>query len=119
MMRHFLISLGLIAAHLTTAATANSDVKRRDVTVNIADLDLDSREGLAALDRRLARAVLKSCGTAHHLEPAQLNDMERCRRVARDHARTVRDAIVDRHVGRAGLASHASDASQLRLIRDQ
>ena len=107
-MKYVLIGLGFIAAHMTSPAAANSDQKRSDVSVNIAELDIGSREGLAALDRRLAKAVLKSCGTAHYLEPAQLNDMDNCRRVARDHARAVRDAIVNRYAGRAGLAGQAS-----------
>ena len=107
-MKNVLIGLGFMAAHLTAPAAANSDHKRRDVPINVADLDLGSREGLATLDRRLAKAVLKSCGTAHHLEPAQINDLEHCRRVARNHARAVRDAIVDRYVRRAGLAGQAS-----------
>lgn len=106
-MKTVLIGAALLAAQLAAPAAAGTGEKRRDVPVNISDLDLGTREGVAALDRRLARAVVKACGTAHYLEPEQLNEVDRCRAAARDRAMATRAKILG---GEAGAAVGAAGA---------
>ena len=100
-MKHVLIGAALAAALLATPATAGSGGKRRDVRVSVADLDLGTREGVAELDRRLGQAVVKACGTAHHLEPAALNEVDRCRAAARARAMITRSALLGGQSGGA------------------
>ena len=97
-MKTVLIGAALVAAQLTVPASAGTGEKRRDVPVKISDLDLGTRQGVAALDRRLARAVVKACGTAHYLEPEQLNEVDRCRAAARDPATATREKILARDI---------------------
>jgi hypothetical protein len=40
--------------------------------------------------------VLKACGTAHHLEPEQLRDMDHCRADAHARAMATRDHVIQR-----------------------
>ncbi len=107
-MKNLMIGAALAAALLTAPASAGAGEKRRDVRVNVADLDLGTPNGIAALDRRLALAVLKACGTAHYLEPEALTEMERCRTAARARAMAARDAMLRRPIGRAAAAVGAS-----------
>jgi UrcA family protein len=100
-MKLVLIGTALAAALLAAPVAATPGEKRRDVRVKVADLDLGTPGGIVALDRRLARAVVKACGTAHYLEPEKLNEMDRCRAAARDRALAARKAILDRHLGGA------------------
>ena len=107
-MKHVLIGAALAAALLTAPAAASPGGKRRDVRVKVADLDLRTSEGVAALDRRLAQAVVKACGTAHYLEPEKLDEMDRCRADARERAMATRNAILGRGTGGAASAAGAS-----------
>jgi UrcA family protein len=47
--------------------------------VKTADLDLSSRSGQRALDRRLAQAVNEVCGTASDVDIEGKNDVRRCK----------------------------------------
>lgn len=106
-MKNILILAALAAASFSAPAAAGPEQVRRDVRVNVADLDLRTADGVAELDRRLARAVAQACGTAHHLEPEQQVDKERCQTAARARAMAARDAIMHRPSGGAShLRSH-------------
>lgn len=106
-MKYILLSAALVAAQLAAPAAANAGQTRRDVPVRIADLDLGTREGVAALDRRLARAVVKACGSAHYLEPEQVRDLDRCRAAARERAMATRDRILHLAAGQSALGARA------------
>jgi UrcA family protein len=93
-MKLVLIGAALVAAHLAAPAAANPDGKHREIRVEVADLDLSSPEGISELDRRMARAVLKACGTAYYLEAEQLRDLDRCRSAALERATAARDALI-------------------------
>lgn len=95
-MKYVLVGVAIFAAQLSTPASADAGQQRRDVSVNFADIDLRTREGLAEFDRRLARAVLKACGTAHYLEREQLRDLDHCRATAHARAMATRDKLVHR-----------------------
>lgn len=47
--------------------------------VQTADLDLSSKAGQRALDRRLTQAVIELCGTASDADPAGKNEVRKCR----------------------------------------
>ena len=106
-MKYGLIGAALAAALLAAPAAAGSGEKRRDIRVKIADLDLATSEGVATLDRRLAQAVVKACGTAHYLEPEALDEMDRCRAAARERAMATRNALLGRDTGGAAPADGA------------
>lgn len=93
-MKCFLIGAALIAGQLSPVDATSGGKKRQDVRVTIADLDLNTPEGVAALDRRLARAVLKACGAAYYLDPKELEDVDRCRADARERAVAARNTIL-------------------------
>ncbi len=93
-MKDLLIGAALAAAMLTAPATASDGEKRRDVRISVADLDLGTAEGVAALDKRLAQAVVKACGSAHYLEPEALKEVDRCRAAAAQRAMATRNALL-------------------------
>jgi UrcA family protein len=93
------ILVGVALALLASPAIAESGDRRRDVRVSIADLDLATPDGVAALDQRLAKAVLKVCGTAYFLDQAQLDDVDRCRVDAGARAVALRQQVLDRKEG--------------------
>ena len=95
-MKYVLVGVAIFAAQLSTPASADAGQQRSDVSVDIADIDVRTQEGLAEFDRRLVRAVLKACGTAHHLEPEQLRDMDHCRADAHARAMVTRDHVIQR-----------------------
>ena len=107
MLKHVLIGAALVAAQLAVPASTDPGHRRRNVRVRIADLDLGTSEGVAALDRRLALAVAKACGTAHYLEPEKLDEVDRCRADARARAMATRNAILGRQTGGAAPATGA------------
>lgn len=100
-MKYVLVGVAILASQLSVPAAADAGQQRRDITVNIADIDLSTRMGVDELDRRLARAVLKACGTAHYLETEQLRDMDRCRAAAHVRAMAMRDRLAQRAVAAA------------------
>lgn len=107
-MIHVLIGAALAAAQIAAPAAADAGETRRDVRVATADLDLSTREGIAALDRRLAKAVAKACGTAYYLEPEELNAVDRCRAAARERTASMRTALLARSAGGLAQAKRAS-----------
>jgi UrcA family protein len=101
------IGAALFAAQIAAPAAASGGEARRDVRVAVSDLDLSTREGIAALDRRLVKAVAKACGTAHSLDPDKLNEMYRCRDDARARAMAQRNAILGDAIGTPAFAANA------------
>lgn len=95
------VSIGAaLLAQLAAPSLPHSGQKMREVHVAVADLDLSSAKGMATLDRRLVRAVLKVCGTAHYLDSAQMADMELCRVDASRRASAARQALLDAKMGK-------------------
>ncbi len=72
------IFLATLLAFTTAPALAEPPVFATS-TVRTADLDLSSKAGQRALDRRLAQAVIEVCGTASNADPAGKNDVRKCR----------------------------------------
>ena len=72
------IFLATLLAITTTPALAEPPVLATS-TVRTADLDLSSKAGQRALDRRLVQAVIEVCGTASNADPAGKNDVRKCR----------------------------------------
>lgn len=84
-MNRIFLSLLPLAA-LASPATAQADLETRVVAV--ADLDLASDAGRAALDQRLTRAVIEVCGAASDADLAGKNDVRACRERTLAEART-------------------------------
>lgn len=57
MIRALVLALAAMAAFPVAA----EEINLRSERVRVADLDLSSAEGVAALDRRLSRAALRAC----------------------------------------------------------
>ncbi len=64
------------AAAATAAPTAKSETTR--IVVNYADLDLDTDQGAAALQRRLVAAARRACGTPDLRELRQSRQARDC-----------------------------------------
>jgi UrcA family protein len=64
------------------------------VVVTTADLDLGSKAGQGALDRRLAHAVIEACGTTSDADLAGQNDVRRCREQTSAAVAARRDRLV-------------------------
>ena len=107
-MKYFAIAAALMATQFTAPANAAPGERRTDVQIRTADLDLGTSQGIAELDRRISEAVVQACGTAHYLEPRELDERDRCRAAARDRAMAVRSSTLARHVGGPALGGQAS-----------
>ena len=62
--------------------------------VRTADLDLSTRDGRDALDKRLVVAANEACGAAADVDVAGRNDVRQCRKDVLAQARVKSDAIV-------------------------
>ena len=71
----FLITAGGIKGAPALAASPTENVS----IVRTADLDLTSKAGRAALDRRLATAAADVCGTASNADLVGSNKVRECR----------------------------------------
>ena len=93
----------LILAALATAsvgqpafaqdAPANPSVNP-SVVVQHKDLDLGTKAGAKALDRRIWRAVVEVCGPVSNFDLAGTNDVRQCRRDTRLLATAKAEAVV-------------------------
>lgn len=106
-MKTILVGVALAVSLLTTPAMAKPGEGRRVVRVSFADLDLATPDGIAALDRRLASAVRRVCGTVYFLDRAQLIDVDRCRADAGARAMALRQQVLERKKGGVALGSKA------------
>ena len=73
------IFLATLLAFTATPALAEPPVTV-STTVQTADLDLSSKAGQRALDRRLSQAVIELCGTASDADPAGKNEVRKCQK---------------------------------------
>jgi UrcA family protein len=70
----------LAAATLSIAPAAAQDpVGAGTIVIRTADLDLTSRAGVVALDRRISAAVRTACGAASDVDLEGKNDVRQCR----------------------------------------
>ena len=77
-----LLPLAALAALAFTAAPAAAEAPvagSATVAVHYADLDLNSRAGIAKLDRRIRAAVETACGTASDFDVRGKNQVKACR----------------------------------------
>ena len=82
-------AVGSNAATVTPAMASESGI-----TVPHQDLNLATEAGLAALDRRIARAAGQVCGTAYIMELKFAADVAACRADVIASAQEQRDALV-------------------------
>jgi UrcA family protein len=73
------IFIATLLAFTATPALAEPPVAV-STTVQTADLDLSSKSGQRALDRRLSQAVIELCGTASDADPAGKNEVRKCQK---------------------------------------
>lgn len=64
------------------------------VVVQHKDLDLATKAGAKALDRRIWRAVVEVCGPVSNFDLAGTNDVRQCRRDTRQLATAQADAVI-------------------------
>jgi UrcA family protein len=104
--------LALAAAGLAfagSAAVAAPHTESREVTVNYADLDLESAAGVESLYARIRSAARQVCGTAERNDFAAQADLRSCRQSAVDHAVA--------KVGNAALAARHGGKREARYAR--
>lgn len=90
-----LLLAALGGALLAAPAAAQIPVQPEPVqTVSYSDLDLRTDAGRAALDRRIAAAVIEACGTASSADPQGQNEVRRCRAETLDSVAAKRDTIL-------------------------
>lgn len=92
-MKKLLIFAALTAASLSQPAVARP-VEPRSAPVEYRDLNLQSREGVRTLERRLWRAVVEVCGTASDFDLEGDRDVRRCRNETRRLGAAQVDAVV-------------------------
>jgi UrcA family protein len=83
----------LVLALLATPAFAEPTAPATSI-VRTADLDLASKSGQRALDRRISVAVAEVCGTASDADLAGQNEVRRCRVATRQHVAGTRDSAL-------------------------
>src|SRR3954469_18920528 len=100
-----LLPLAALAATLATPALAQS-APSATVAVHTADLDLTSRAGRSALDRRINAAIEIACGDLSDVDLHGKNVAQRCRAETRAQAAAQRSNAVAlaRHSGSTTLA---------------
>lgn len=74
-------------------APANPPVNP-SVVVQHKDLDLATKAGAKALDRRIWRAVVEVCGPVSNFDLAGTNDVRQCRRDTRQLATAQAEAVI-------------------------
>lgn len=82
MIKNIALTAAIAAATLLTTNASADERVAVSSTVGINDIDLSSPEGRGLLDRRLASAVRRACGSANSRELNVLADVQRCRREA-------------------------------------
>jgi UrcA family protein len=97
--------VALVAAGLAfagSAAVASPQTESRTVTVNYADLDLESAAGIESLYARIRSAAKKVCGSAERHDFAAQADLRSCREAALEQAVAKIDnaALAARHAGK-------------------
>jgi UrcA family protein len=95
-----LVATGL--AFATSAAVAAPQTETRELTVNYADLNLESAAGIESLYARIRSAAKNVCGTAERYELRAKAEMRACREsaVANAVAKIDNAALAARHAGK-------------------
>ena len=90
-----ILTSALVTAALIKGVPALAEAPSQTVSiVRTADLDLSTRDGRDALDRRLVIAANEACGTAADVDLAGQNDVRSCRKQVLAQARVKTEAIV-------------------------
>ena len=85
----------IVAATLAAApAFAQNEVSGPRIAVSVADLDLGTAQGRAALDLRLLHAARTACGTPSPADPRGAANLELCVADAMAAAAPQRDAAI-------------------------
>ena len=84
----------LLLALIATPAIAAVPAAPATSIVRTADLDLASKVGPRALDRRLSIAIGEVCGQASDADLAGQNEVRRCRVATRQHVAGDRDQLL-------------------------
>jgi UrcA family protein len=102
-----LLPLAALAALAFTAAPAAAEAPAGSATVAVhyADLDLNSRAGVARLDRRIRAAVESACGATSDFDVRGKNEIKRCRADTLAAVAAQRDKVI----------ASSQRASQIRL----
>jgi UrcA family protein len=83
-----------VAAGLAALPTPAQAQDQPRIAVGVADLDLATSQGRAALDLRLLHAARTACGTPSSADPRGPSNLDRCVADARIAAATQRDAAI-------------------------
>ena len=106
-MKTLTLAAALIAASFASIpAVAQSDAQR--VAITVADLNLGTAEGRAALDLRLLHAARSACGTPSPADLDGVAERDRCVAEARAEATRQRDALVTLASRRSGSVRSAN-----------
>lgn len=98
-------ALALLATVGLAATVASAPATAKDVTVSYADLDLQTTEGQATLQRRLDRAAEKVCDASDARERMHRQSVRKCYAEATRQSRTSFAAVLDKAAKRATFAS--------------
>ena len=103
-------------AALTAAVPALAIAADEPTTVHVyyGDLNLTSESGIAALDRRLDRAVERVCGNGSVRSLTENRAVARCERETRNSIREDREFAIAKANGHPGLAEN-SPRGQARI----
>lgn len=93
-MQKLLILAALAAVSIGQPVSAQTTPANQSVAVAHKDLDLRTKAGAKALDRRIWRAVVEVCGSAPDFDIAGKNDVRECRRDTRTLASAQADVLV-------------------------
>lgn len=97
-MRHFTLTISIIAAMAASPAAGQQADTGAVERIAIADLDLGSAEGRGLLVRRVGRATELACGSyAGARENAEIDAIDQCRLRARAEVDQQVAAIVKHH----------------------
>ncbi|WP_052223076.1 UrcA family protein [Novosphingobium malaysiense] len=110
-MNKLAITMVSAVAAFTTCVPAQAQMREEATyTVEYGDLNLNSDQGVAALDYRLHRAVAAVCGQVNIRDLGQVRDMRRCKDEAWASAKDQREFAL----------AHRNDASAKRIaVRGQ
>lgn len=93
-MKKLLILAALATVSVGQPAFAQDAPANPSVVVQHKDLDLATKAGAKALDRRIWRAVVEVCGPVSNFDLAGTNDVRQCRRDTRQLATAQADAVI-------------------------
>ncbi len=93
-MKRIITLAACVAAPFFAPVLAQPIENDRVEIVRVADLDLGSRAGVRALDRRIDRAVREVCGAASDADLEGQNEVRRCRTATRQRLALERERAI-------------------------